>query len=268
MDVPEAISLPDDELDFVVDSLNSCVAEAELDGLEDMVLVAFYTVKVQGHERTDDTGKTYTVGDYDLHKQISEQLIILFNLAIYGGFRKGELLALKFSDFDFMNCSVNISKSVTVHDGKQICKSPKTKSSVRNVSLPNVLIDRITQLYQTRKTDKAIWGSEWKGDEWLFITSTGDMMNYSTPYQALQDAIYRYNQGKEESEQLPRIPFHGLSHTSATLLISTNQDIATVSHRLGHAHTSVTLDTYTHALRKSDRNASEALEDLLETSRN
>ena len=42
MDVPEAISLPDDELDFVVDSLNSCVAEAELDGLEDMVLVAFY----------------------------------------------------------------------------------------------------------------------------------------------------------------------------------------------------------------------------------
>mgnify|MGYP003523016920 FL=1 len=40
MDVPEAISLPDDELDFVVDSLNSCVAEAELDGLEDMVLVA------------------------------------------------------------------------------------------------------------------------------------------------------------------------------------------------------------------------------------
>ena len=42
MDVPEAISLPDDELDFVVGSLNSCVAEAELDGLEDMVLVAFY----------------------------------------------------------------------------------------------------------------------------------------------------------------------------------------------------------------------------------
>lgn len=227
-----------------------------------------YTVKVQGHERTDDTGKKYTVGDYDLHKQIPEQLIILFNLAVYGGFRKGELLALKFSDFDFVNCSVSISKSVTVHDGKQICKSPKTRSSVRNVSLPKVLIDRIAQLYKTRKTDKAIWGSEWKGDEWLFITNTGDMMNYSTPYQALQDAIHRYNQGKAESEQLPLIPFHGLRHTSATLLISSNQDIATVSRRLGHAHTSVTLDIYTHALPKSDRNASEALEGILENPRN
>ena len=77
-----------------------------------------YTVKVQGHERTDDTGKKYTVGDYDLHKQVPEQLIILFNLAVYGGFRKGELLALEFSDFDFVNCSVSISKSVTVQDGK------------------------------------------------------------------------------------------------------------------------------------------------------
>lgn len=221
-----------------------------------------YTVKVQGHERTDDTGKKYTVGDYDLHKQIPEQLIILFNLAVYGGFRKGELLALKYSDFE--NCSVGISKSVTVQDGKQICKIPKARSSAHNVSLPKGLIDRIAQLYETRKPDKAIRGSEWKGAEWLFITSTGDIMNYSTPYQALQDAIHRYNHGKPESEQLPLIPFHGLRHTSATLSISSNQDIATVSRRLGHAHTSVTLDIYTHALPKSDRNASEALEGLLE----
>ena len=59
------------------------------------------------------------------------------------------------------------------------------------------------------------------------------------------------------------IPFHGLRHTSATLLISANQDIATVSKRLGHAHTSVTLDIYTHALEKNDHSAADALESLL-----
>ena len=89
------------------------------------------------------------------------------------------------------------------------------------------------------------------------------MMNYSTPYEALQDAINRYNEGKPKGERLPMIPFHGLRHTSATLLISANQDIAMVSKRLGHAHTSVTLDIYTHALEKNDRSAADALENLL-----
>ncbi|MBO4914780.1 MAG: tyrosine-type recombinase/integrase [Oscillospiraceae bacterium] len=89
------------------------------------------------------------------------------------------------------------------------------------------------------------------------------MMNYSTPYEALQDAIARYNEGKPEGERLPVIPFHGLRHTSATLLISAHQDIATVSKRLGHAHASVTLDIYTHALEKNDRGAVDALENLL-----
>ena len=184
---------------------------------------------MQGRARSDDTGKKYTVGDYSLHKKLPEQLIILFNLAIYGGFRKGELLALKFSDFDFNDCSVYINKSTTVQDGMQITKSPKTHSSVRTITLPKNLIDRIARLWETRKTDKLIMGNHWRGDDWLFITSTGAMMNYSTPYQALQDTINRYNQGKEDSAKLPVIPFHGLRYTSATLLISTNQDSVTPS---------------------------------------
>ena len=72
------------------------------------------------------------------------------------------------------------------------------------------------------------------------------MMNYSTPYQALQDTIVRYNNGKPTDQQLPRIPFHGLRHTSATLLIANQQDVKTVSKRLGHAQTSTTMNIYTH----------------------
>lgn len=120
-----------------------------------------------------------------------------------------------------------------------------------------------------RDSDDSVLGVV--GDRYKVVQNTDAFKftdDLSTPYQALQDAIHRYNQGKAESEQLPLIPFHGLRHTSATLLISSNQDIATVSRRLGHAHTSVTLDIYTHALPKSDRNASEALEGILENPRN
>ena len=94
------------------------------------------------------------------------------------------------------------------------------------------------------------------------LCANGHMMSYSTPYHALQRVIAQYN--AEHSEQLPLIPFHGLRHTSATLLISEHQNIKTVSSRLGHAQTSTTMNIYAHALQDGDQCASDALENLLE----
>ena len=89
--------------------------------------------------------------------------------------------------------------------------------------------------------------------------------DYSTPYHALQTIIAQYNADHDPEEQLPRIPFHGLRHTSATLLISEgHQDPRTVANRLGHAQTSTTLNIYTHALREGDRRAASALESILD----
>ena len=90
------------------------------------------------------------------------------------------------------------------------------------------------------------------------------MMNYSTPYHTLQNILKRYNEGKPPEQQLPLISFHGLRHTAATLLIASQQDIKTVSSRLGHAQSSTTLNIYTHALRESDRKAADALEAILQ----
>jgi len=76
--------------------------------------------------------------------------------------------------------------------------------------------------------------------------------------------IKRYNASvKNEAEKLPDIPLHGLRHTSATLLISQNVDVKTVSNRLGHAQTSTTMDIYSHALKKMDEQAAVVLDDLL-----
>ena len=88
-------------------------------------------------------------------------------------------------------------------------------------------------------------------------------MSYSTPYSAFQDTITRYNADKKPGTQLPSIPFYGLRHTSATLLIASKQDLKTVSSRLGHAQTSTTMNIYAHALQESDRKAATALENML-----
>ncbi len=62
---------------------------------------------------------------------------------------------------------------------------------------------------------------------------------------------------------MPHITFHGLFHTHATLLISQGLNVRTVSNRLGHTQTSITLNIYTHAFAKIDREASDKFDNLL-----
>lgn len=227
------------------------------------LIEAPYSLKVSGHQRVDDTGIPYTVGDYEIHKEIPEQIRILFNLAIYTGLRKGEILALEFSDVDFEADTISITKAATIINGKQVCKQPKTKMSVRRITIPHDLTLRISALKQSREQFAADVSDFWQGKDWIFVQDNGQMMNYSTPYQALQDVLRRYNADKSSEDQLPTIPFHGLRHTAATLLIAAGVDVRTISARLGHALTSTTLNIYIHALKESDHRAANAISSLL-----
>ena len=222
-----------------------------------------YKTKTKGHKRTDDTGKEYVVGEYESERELPEQMKVLFNLAIYGGLRKGELLALVWSDINFDNSSISITKSTAVVDGKQIIKEPKTKNSRRVVSIPWSLTQRIKSMKIDRTRYRLSVGDYWQGKDWLFIQDNGSQMSYYTPYSTFRDTIERYNKDKRQSEKLPLIAFHGLRHTSATLLIAGNQDAKTVAARLGHAQTSTTMNIYVHALKESDNAAVDAIEAVL-----
>lgn len=222
-----------------------------------------YKIKTKGHKRIDDTGKGYAVDDYERTKEIPDQIKVLFNLAIYAGLRKGELLALEWSDIDYENDLIRITKSTAVVSGIQVTKEPKTKNSRRTVSIPHFLTLRIRKLRKERIAYRLSLGDYWQGGEWLFIQDNGKQMSYSTPYSAFQDTLARYNADKDLDEQLPMIPFHGLRHTSATLLIAGNQDIRTVSSRLGHAQASTTMNIYAHSLKETDKKAADTLEKIL-----
>lgn len=219
------------------------------------------TVKIKGHTRTDDTGTPYTVGDYEIAKEVPEQFRVLYNLAIYSGLRKGELLALEWSDIDFEANTIRVSKSCSVVAGEQITKCPKTKTSNRLVSIPRFLALRLKALKISRMAYRISLGDYWQGADWIFIQDNGKQMNYSTPYQTMVKILKRYNDSHED--QLPLIPFHGLRHTSATLLIAAKQDVRSVSSRLGHAQTSTTMNIYAHALQEADQKAATALETML-----
>lgn len=170
-------------------------------------------------------------------------------------------MALEWADIDFEKDVVTVSKSVGYTKGEQFVKVPKTKHGFRKVAIPHFLTLRIKAMKTERLRYRLSVGDYWKGGEWLFVQENGKLMSYSTPYQAFHDSILRYNESHKEP--LPVIPLHGLRHTSATLLIANNQDIRSVSARLGHAETSTTLNIYTHFLESTDKKAADILENVL-----
>lgn len=222
-----------------------------------------YSTTYKAHDRKDDTGKIYHIDDYKETRSIPLQFKVFFSIALFGGLRRGELIALTWDDINFDNNTISITKSTAYVGNNMVTKSPKNKTSIRVVNIPVSVIDILRKLRKEQKELKINLGDQWQGDNYIFIQWNGKQMNLSTPYHTFIDIIEKYNNSVEnESEKLPVIPLHGLRHTSATLLIAENIDVRTVSARLGHAQTSTTMNIYAHSLKKMDEKAAETLDNL------
>lgn len=187
------------------------------------------------------------------HFTLEEAQIFLDQLnKEYTGFRLGELIALTWEDIDFKGNAVSISKSTAKTKEGMITKPPKTKSSIRIVSLPAETMNLLKRWKTEQQTYRLSAGTYRKGIGHIFIQDNGSQMDISTPNHVFKKIIKCYNESAEEADQLPEITLHGLRHTSATLLIAQNIDIRTVSGRLGHAECSTTMNIYAHALKKQD----------------
>lgn len=95
------------------------------------------------------------------------------------------MLALQWSDINFENSTVSVTKAAAVVDGKQVCKAPKTKNSRREVSIPRFLTDRLHNLMIEQTKTKESLGAYWKGNNWLFTQSDGSMMSCGSLLPAL-----------------------------------------------------------------------------------
>lgn len=221
------------------------------------------TSEYKEHSRIDDTGKIYKVKAYKEARKVSTQFKVFFNIALFGGLRKGEILALTWKDIDFEKNTVTINKNTVYTEREVITKTPKNKTSNRTIVLPQSVIELIRNYKKEQYAYRLSIGDQWCGNgDYLFIQANGKQMHPSTPYHKFKKIIKSYNENAEPGKELPDIPLHALRHTSATLLIADNIDIRTVSARLGHAQTSTTMNIYAHALKELDQKAAAAMENM------
>lgn len=216
-----------------------------------------YTVISRGRERRDGTASS----EHEEIRHVPLQLKVFYYMSLFGGFRRGELLALTWDDVDFDTGTITINKSRARTQQGVITKTTKNQTSDRSVVLPTECMELLRSHQIDQKKYRLAVGTYWKDHNMIFTQDNGKPLDPDTPSKAFRKIIKRYNAG--HTEKLPEISLHGLRHTSATLLISGNLDVKTISARLGHADTSTTLNIYSHALKKRDEEAALTLGEML-----
>lgn len=181
---------------------------------------------------------------------------VLINLALLTGCRRGELLALKWTDIDFEKHTVSINKSIYKQKGEEIkIKPPKTNSSNRILSIPLYAIEMLRD-YKIEQTEtRLLLGDRWTNGNWIFTQWDGKPMYPTTPTSWFSKFLKRNG--------LKHKKFHSLRHTSATLLLSSGTNIKTVAARLGHNQLSTT-NRYVHSVTEADIEAAQSLGNMFQ----
>lgn len=172
------------------------------------------------------------------------------------GARRGELTALKFSDFDYDNKKVTIERAAVKLKGKPTqIKAPKDYE-VRTVAINQYCIDLIKLLRNEKNKKAKSLEILWHENDWLFTQDNGEIMNPQTPTKQFSKFL--------EKNHLKHRKLHSLRHTSATLLLYGGVNIKQVQERLGHGDITTT-NKYLHYISEADQQAANVLQDMLIT---
>lgn len=168
----------------------------------------------------------------------------LFRLLAYSGLRKGELYSLRWSDLDFDNQILSVSKNLGRINGKALEKSTKNKFSVRQIRLDQDTVDILSEWKRQslREKVKLMVTPLNLGESYMFT-----FINRNGEEEPLyQDYINSILKRIIDKHSLKKITPHGFRHTHATLMIEIGIDPVNTAKRLGHASSQMTLDTYSY----------------------
>ena len=179
----------------------------------------------------------------------------LLVLAITSGLRRGELLALHWDDIDFVHRRLSVRRALIYIPKKGYRESEtKTSQSEREVLLTDFAIQSLKAYKKCQGEKRLKAGRSWINKNLVFCNEVGDYVPFST-------LVYQFTTLLRLAG-LPKICFHELRHTAATLLEDLEISVAVRQEILGHATPVQTLGTYTHVRPEKQREAVDKLNSL------
>ena len=180
-------------------------------------------------------------------------------VAAFYGFRRGEVLGLKWDAIDFECGTISVIRTVTTItvDGKQTeieQQSAKTTSSLRTLPLIGRFREYFLQVKEARELNKKVCGNcyNYDYDGYVFVNELGERMrpNYLTEY--FPKYIAKHG--------MPKMRFHDLRHSCASLLLANGVPLKQIQEWLGHSDFSTTANIYAHLDYRSKISSAQAME--------
>ena len=179
-----------------------------------------------------------------LGKAKDHRLFAFFHLACHTGARRGEIVALRWSDFDSANQTISISKTRGMAGGQIFENAPKTKRGNRKVEITSDTISALFAHKEKQDMERSWLGSAWQETGYIFTQADGTPIYPTTPSQIFEKFVKELG--------LPKRPFHALRHTHATELLRMGNPSYQVAKRLGDEVGTV-LSNYAHPKSEDDR---------------
>lgn len=165
-----------------------------------------------------------------------------FNLAIFYGLRKSEILSLKFSSIDYVDKTININSKITKNEKGELIsiKKMKNDSSMRFMPLINIIKKKIVERKKRIENDKKFFKNNYnkKWNDFICVDEEGKLINPDTLTRTFKRIL--------KENDLKTLRFHDLRHSCATLLYKKGTSLKDIQKYLGHSNISTTANIYSH----------------------
>ena len=170
------------------------------------------------------------------------------------GLRISEILGLTWNNIDFNDNYITIEKITVRSNGKVILKEPKTESSIRTISAPIELMNKL-KIFKKEQIELKLQGKIKNEKNLLFFDKKENPIAQDVLSKKFSRFLVEHN--------LNHIRFHDLRHSHVTLLINSKIPIRVISERVGHSNINTTLNIYSHVLKEMDKEASDKISEIL-----
>jgi integrase len=196
----------------------------------------------------------FTRTSKNLHTS-SQRNEALFTVAIAIGLRLGEILGLKWEDIDFEKETLSVRRQFRRVLGTAAFCEPKTQRAKRTIPLPKFAREalkehRLIQEFQI----KPLAGNRWKEHGLVFTSGIGTPLEERNMRRSLEEILSKHN--------LPKLRFHDLRHSCASLLLALGLNPRIIMEILGHSQITLTLNTYAHVAQELQTEAAEKMNAL------
>ena len=187
------------------------------------------------------------------------RLYALFYTALATGMRRGEVIALRWSDVDLTKGRIHVRQNAVAVNGTTLVKEPKSEASCRTIYIQEEDVAVLVAHRDKQDQERRLLGPAWTDFGLVFPSQVGTHLsprNLSRTFDALV-----------KRAGVTRAGFHGMRHTHASLLIKNGVDDGVVSERLGHTDPGFTRRVYQHLFDEQRTQAALGLMKLVKSAR-